>query len=81
MNGNHRVSATRLRQNLYSILDSVLETGVPVEIERKGKKLKIVPEEPVSKWDRLEPHDIVNGDPRELVHLDWSDEWKGRDLP
>ena len=29
--------------DIYRILDQVLETGIPVEIERSGKRLKIVP--------------------------------------
>ncbi|MBT3274949.1 MAG: type II toxin-antitoxin system Phd/YefM family antitoxin [Spirochaetales bacterium] len=74
------ISATKLRQNLYNILDSVIDTGIPVEIERKGQLLKIIPEKTVSKWDRLEKHQVVNGDPEDLVHVDWSDEWKGDDL-
>jgi hypothetical protein len=32
-------------EDIYRILDQVLETGVPVEIERHGKLLKIVPVE------------------------------------
>lgn len=32
-------------EDIYRILDQVLETGVPVEIERRGKLLKIVPVE------------------------------------
>lgn len=28
-----RLTASRLRQDIYRILDEVLETGVPVEIE------------------------------------------------
>ena len=37
-------TATKLRQNLYNILDGVIDSGIPVEIERKGVLLKIVPE-------------------------------------
>ena len=73
------ISSTRLRQNLYSILDQVIETGVPVEIERKGHALRIVPEKSLSKWERLERRHIVNGDSEDLVHIDWSKEWRGRD--
>ena len=74
-------TATKLRQNLYNILDSVIDNGVPVEIERKGVILKIVPEQIVSKWDRLEPHNIINGDPESIVSMDWSEEWnRGNDL-
>lgn len=70
------LTATKLRQDLYRILDMVLATGRPVVIERKGKKLKIVPEKPVSKWNRLEKHDVISGDPEALIHLDWSKEWE-----
>jgi hypothetical protein len=31
------VTASKLRENIYRILDQVLETGVPVEIERRGR--------------------------------------------
>lgn len=74
-------TATKLRQNLYNILDSVIDNGIPVEIERKGVLLKIIPEKPVSKWDRLEEHSVINGDPESIVSIDWSKEWnKGKDL-
>ena len=74
-------TATKLRQNLYNILDSVIDNGIPVEIERKGVILKIVPEKSVSKWDRLEPHNVINGDPESIVSMDWSKEWNnGEDL-
>ena len=71
------LSATKLRQNLYSILDRVLETGVPIQVERNGRLLVIEPQEKRKKWDRLEEHDIVKGDPEGIVHMDWSGEWKG----
>jgi antitoxin (DNA-binding transcriptional repressor) of toxin-antitoxin stability system len=74
-----KITASKLRENIYKVLDSILETGVPVEIERRGRKLRIVPgdESPRSKLERLErrPSTIV-GDPEDLVHLDWSVEWK-----
>ena len=72
-------TATKLRQNLYNILDSVIDNGIPVEIERKGVILKIIPEQRVSKWDRLEPHNIINGDPESIVSMDWSEEWSRGD--
>ncbi|MCF7929630.1 MAG: type II toxin-antitoxin system Phd/YefM family antitoxin [Spirochaetales bacterium] len=70
-----RYSATKLRQNLYNILDRVIETGEVVEIERKGHVLSISPEKPVSKWDRIEAHQTINGDPEDIVSIDWSDQW------
>jgi len=55
-------------------LDEILETGVPVEIERKGKILKIVTEH-TDKLDNLEKHDVLKVEAEEIVHLDWSQEW------
>ncbi len=67
---------SRLRANLYRILDRVLETGVPVEIRRKGRCLWIVPERS-EKLNLLKPHpDFIRGDREELIHLDWSDQWR-----
>lgn len=73
------ISATRLRQDIYRILDEALRTGEPVEIERGGRRLRIVPveEESRSRLDRLAARpEVVNGDPEDLVHLDWSTEWQ-----
>ena len=39
-----RYSATKLRHNLYNILDRVIEKGEIVEVERKGHVLTIAPE-------------------------------------
>jgi len=36
------ISATRLRQDIYRVLDSILETGEPVEVLRGGRRLLIV---------------------------------------
>lgn len=71
-----RLKASALRENIYRILDQVAETGVPVEIERQGKILKIVLEEPPSKLDNLRPRPYLLDDPEDLVHLDWSAEWR-----
>lgn len=71
------VTASQLRQNIYRLLDEVAETGVPLEIERRGRRLRIVAVEPPSKLDRIVVRrDLINGDPDELVHLDWSSAWR-----
>lgn len=70
------ISASKLRENIYQILDEVLQTGVPVEINRKGRRLRIVPVEGASKLKNLRQRDCIVGDPEDLVHLDWSGEWK-----
>jgi hypothetical protein len=71
------LSPTFLRANLYRLLDEVLETGVPIEIDRDGRRLRIAPVEPVSRFAALAPEpDYLPGDPEDIVHLDWSGEWR-----
>jgi len=71
-----RLKASSLRENIYRILDQVADTGIPVEVERHGKILKIVLEEPRSKLGNLQPRPYLLEDPEDLVHLDWSGEWR-----
>ncbi|MFA7480399.1 MAG: type II toxin-antitoxin system Phd/YefM family antitoxin [Vulcanimicrobiota bacterium] len=72
-----RVTASSLRKDIYRLLDQVLETGLPLEIERKGKILRIVPQEPLDRLSKLPRREgFLVGAPDDLVHLDWSDEWK-----
>jgi prevent-host-death family protein len=70
------VTASSLRQNIYKILDQVLETNKPVEIDRKGRKLYIVPAEKPDTLARIKTQNIMKCDPEAYVHLDWSKEWK-----
>jgi antitoxin (DNA-binding transcriptional repressor) of toxin-antitoxin stability system len=71
------LTASKLRENVYRILDQVLETGVPVEIERRGRMLQIVPMEPPDRLAKLETNpNLIVGDPEDLVHIDWSLEWR-----
>jgi prevent-host-death family protein len=69
-----KVSVTELRQNLYRIIDTVLETGEPVEVARKGGTVRIVPDKKASIWDRLEVHDVIAGDIEESWHGIWDGE-------
>lgn len=71
------VTASELRQNVYRLLDEVLTTGEPLEIERGGRRLRIVPVDAPAKLSRLSPHPgAIVGDPEDLVELDWSSEWR-----
>ncbi len=72
-----KLSASKLRENVYRILDQVLATGKPVDIERRGRLLRIVPAERSSKLGRLKPRKrYLKTDPERIVHLDWSGEWR-----
>ena len=66
------ITASRLRARVYRVLDEVLETGTPVEIEHRGQRLRIVRDEPRSRVARLvrRPH-YLRVDPTSIVHLDW----------
>jgi hypothetical protein len=71
------MTASQLRQNIYRTLDQIIETGVPLEIERKGAILRIVPEAPRRKLANLKRRDgYLLCDPEDLVDLDWSHEWQ-----
>lgn len=71
-----RLSPSKLRANLYRILDQVLTTGKPVEIQRRGRRLSIVPKDG-AKLALLKPHRGYLKVPRdEIVHMDWSREWR-----
>lgn len=72
-----QVSHRNIEEDILHLLDKVLKTGVPVEIERKGKRLLISPAEKRRELDSLEKHpDFIVGNPDDLVHIDWSSEWK-----
>ena len=66
------VTATELRGNIFNLLDEILESGVPLEIEKNGRKLRITPIEKVDKLANLiyRP-DFIKGDPEDLVEIDW----------
>jgi hypothetical protein len=70
-----RVTASKLRENIYGILDQALETGVPIEVIRKGKVLKIVPETKPDKLAGLKRRKCIVGDSEDIVHMDWLSEW------
>lgn len=75
------VTPTELRGNLYNLLDEVLNTGIPLEIDRGGRRLRIIPVEAVDKLQNLVSRpDVILGDPDELVEISWEQEVKF-DLP
>jgi antitoxin (DNA-binding transcriptional repressor) of toxin-antitoxin stability system len=72
-----QVSNLNIQNDIFQLLDKVIKTGVPVEIERKGKRLLISPAEKRRDLDSLEEHpEFIVGNPDDLVHIDWSEEWK-----
>jgi antitoxin (DNA-binding transcriptional repressor) of toxin-antitoxin stability system len=70
------ITASDLRRDVYKLLDRVLATGEPIEIERGGRTLYVVADSGPGRLERIEGDpDLIQGDPDDLVHLDWSDHW------
>ena len=68
------LTTSKFRDTIHRFLDQVLKTGQPLEIERKGRRLKIVALKPASKLDNLPSRSIVSGNPESVVYIDWSKE-------
>jgi PHD/YefM family antitoxin component YafN of YafNO toxin-antitoxin module len=76
-----RLTASSLRANIYRVLDQVLETGVPVDIERHGRRLRIVQASlkraaAPGKLMRLKARRYLRASPEALVHIDWCRGWR-----
>ena len=70
------ITASKLRENVYRILDEAVATGKPVEIVRKGAVLTIVPPKRVSKLANLKKRPgLFVGDVEDIIHIDWLKEW------
>lgn len=70
------ISTSELRQNIYRLLDEVLETGVALEIERNGRLLRVVADPVPEKLAALDPHPgAVTGDVEDLATLSFADSW------
>lgn len=75
-----KVTATKLRAELYQILDRVLETGEAVEVTRAEGTVVIKPlrsERRAKRKPKPNPR-LVVGDPDDLIHFDWVSHWKPR---
>ena len=78
------LTPSKLRADVYRILDRILATGEPVLVERNGRRLVISPVDgpvgPTAKRRRrledfaVSPTLIV-GNPEDLVEVDWSSYW------
>ncbi|MBW4622079.1 MAG: type II toxin-antitoxin system Phd/YefM family antitoxin [Cyanosarcina radialis HA8281-LM2] len=70
-----KVTLTELSNNIERILDEVLETGIPIEINKNGKLLKIAPVEQIDKLKNLTfKPDVMRGNPDDLVNVTWEQE-------
>lgn len=70
------ITPSELRQDLYNLLDKVIQTGEPLEIRRKNKILKIIIEHKSPKLNNLKKRDVLNCAPEDIIHNNWEKEWK-----
>lgn len=70
-----KLTASKLRSDIFKILDSIIETGELVEIERNGTILKIVPtSKKFGKLKKLKRRRISDEDSDFFTHIDWTSE-------
>jgi hypothetical protein len=77
------MNATALRADLYRILERILETGVPVVVELRGRKVEIRPTAPPGKGKlaRLVSRPNVLADDGSVSAFDekaWTKKWNRR---
>ncbi len=73
-----KLTASKLRENIYRILDRVAKTGEPVDIQRGETTLSIVPKSRLfRKLSRLQKQSLTDEDSDRFEHIDWSSEWNG----
>lgn len=70
------IKPSQLREDIYNLLDRVIETGIPLEIKRKGKVLKVMLDKKAGKLSNLKKRTVMSDSPDYYVHLDWSKEWQ-----
>ncbi len=69
------------RGNIYNLLDQILNTGIPIEINKGGKKLRIIPVREVDKLQNLASRpNVIKGNPDDIVDITWEKEMN-LDLP
>lgn len=78
-----KISPTALRNNLYQLLDHVLDSGEPIVIQRKGREIIIsekkrkdiyqIMDENKSKIQ--EPYEILGMEKLEGLDVNWEADW------
>ena len=64
-----KLTITALRQNLFQVADKVLESGIPVAIERHGKTLLLVSEAAGKpRLSALKRRKLIKGDAASLAN-------------
>jgi antitoxin (DNA-binding transcriptional repressor) of toxin-antitoxin stability system len=71
------ITASALRADVYRVLDRAISSGEPVEIERNGVIVRLVPPSKGCWLDRLPRREgVVAGDSADLANVHWFEAWK-----
>ena len=73
------LTVTELRSRLYTVIDQVIETGIPQRVRRGDSFVVIQPEEGTRRLhlDRLPRRQAITCTVDELVDQTFEDEWRG----
>jgi hypothetical protein len=72
------ITSAELQQNLDPLLAEIIDTGIPLEINYQGQRLRITPIQSPNKLDKLVSRpDVIVGDPEDLVGITWEQEVNG----
>jgi len=70
------MTPTELRNDIYRVLDDVLQTGIPQEIVRGSRMLLLVPAEGRRlRLEDLPRREALTCSPDEIVATSWDQEW------
>jgi hypothetical protein len=72
-----RIKASKLRADIYNILDSVITSGEVVEVERGGTIIRITADRALSKLEKLKKRKTTRGNVDKIYNITWEKEWSG----
>jgi hypothetical protein len=64
-----KFTLTTLREKLFEVADRVIETGIPVVIEPRGKTLLLARQAAAPRLARLRRRKLIKGSPESLVDV------------
>jgi hypothetical protein len=69
------IPVDQLTTNLINLLEEIVTTGDPIELNWQGNRFQILPVQKRNKLDNLVPHpEVYIGDPNDLVNISWEHE-------
>lgn len=75
------VSVTKLRKELFKLMDQIAQSGEPVFVDRNGIRIKISRDESseISKFDRIKKfhgESVLKCPIEEIENIEWDSVWE-----